>query len=176
MFIHELTETECRQVLARASFGRLACARDEQPYVVPISLALDGSCLYGFTTSGQKIEWMRSNPKVCFETDEVVSESEWTSVVVFGRYEELTDTPEHESARAEALELLQRRPMWWEPGYIGEEHRDQPHSLTPIFFRIHIDKMTGHRSTADGDETPLSETDVPTSKCGWAKRLLHLPF
>jgi nitroimidazol reductase NimA-like FMN-containing flavoprotein (pyridoxamine 5'-phosphate oxidase superfamily) len=39
--------------------------------------------------------------------------------------------------------------MWWEPAYISQAHRDQPHSLTPIFYRIHIEKMTGHRATSD---------------------------
>ena len=42
MLIREMTEGECRDMLNRLSFGRLACARDNQPYVVPISFAYDG--------------------------------------------------------------------------------------------------------------------------------------
>ena len=59
MFIHEMTEDECRTALERVSFGRLACARDNQPYVVPIYFSYDGKHIYGFSTLGQKIEWMR---------------------------------------------------------------------------------------------------------------------
>jgi len=36
MLIHEMTEHECRTVLGRISFGRLACARNNQPYVLPV--------------------------------------------------------------------------------------------------------------------------------------------
>ena len=38
-----------------AAVGRLACPRDNQPYVIPIYFALHGDYLYSFTTLGQKI-------------------------------------------------------------------------------------------------------------------------
>jgi len=149
MFIHEMTIDECSGALKEMCLGRLACAQDNQPYVVPINFAFDDTYIYGFTTLGQKIEWTRSNPLVCFEVDRVVSHNEWMSIVVFGRYEELSDKPEFEDARIRAHAYLQKRAMWWEPACISQEHREQPHSLTPIFFRIHIDKITGHRATFD---------------------------
>ena len=75
MFIHEMSASECREALAHAHVGRLACARDNQPYILPMNFAVDGDYLYlyGFTTVGQKVEWMRSNPLVCFEIDDVVN-------------------------------------------------------------------------------------------------------
>lgn len=149
MFIHEMTVDECSDALKKACLGRLACAQDNQPYIVPINFAFDGTYIYGFTTLGQKIEWTRLNPLVCFEVDEVVSHNEWMSIVVFGRYEELPDEPEYENERIRAHAFLQKRAMWWEPAYISHEHREQPHSLTPIFFRIHVERMTGHRATFD---------------------------
>src|SRR5512143_2152579 len=91
MIVHEMTEDECRSALARVSFGRLACAHDGQPYVVPIYFSYDGTHLYGlsapgqiygFSTLGQKIEWMRANPLVCVEIDDHTSHNEWMSVVV----------------------------------------------------------------------------------------------
>jgi uncharacterized protein len=166
MFIHELTYEECRHFLRQVSVGRLACARDNQPYVVPIHFAFNGNYIYGFTTLGQKIEWMRSNPLVCLEVDEKITDQQWTSIIVFGRYEELSDTPEHTNARNRAYEFLKKRVMWWEPAYISQEHRDQPHSLTPIFYRIHIDKMTGHRATLNGNGTVHSVTQTPPIKRG----------
>lgn len=172
MFIHEMTVDECRSALKNANIGRLACARDNQPYLVPINIAFDGTYLYGFTTVGQKIEWMRSNPLVCFEVDEIISHNQWMSIIVFGRYEELPDSRDYETARIQAHRLLQKRVMWWEPAYISQEHRDQPHSLTPIFYRIHIDKMTGHRATLDESEASAA---IPacTVKRGWLDKLLH---
>jgi nitroimidazol reductase NimA-like FMN-containing flavoprotein (pyridoxamine 5'-phosphate oxidase superfamily) len=162
MFIHEMTVTECRAALEHAQVGRLACARDNQPYIVPMNFAIDGVYLYlyGFTTLGQKVEWMRSNPLVCFEIDNIAGHNQWLSVIVFGSYEELPDKPEFESARKRAHTHLQKRVMWWEPAYISQDHRDQPNSLIPIFFRIKIEKMTGHRSNSDDSE--LASTASPT--------------
>jgi uncharacterized protein len=110
-----MADDECDTALHRVDFGRLACARGGQPYIVPIHFLYDGEHLYGITTRGKKIEWMRSNPLVCLEIDERTGHSQWMSIVVFGRYEELPNTPEYEHARAHALEVLQKRTMWWEP-------------------------------------------------------------
>ena len=76
MVIREMSREECLQVLADARLARLACAFENQPYVVPVYLAYHQPargepCLYGFTTQGQKVEWMRANPLVCVEVDEV---------------------------------------------------------------------------------------------------------
>jgi nitroimidazol reductase NimA-like FMN-containing flavoprotein (pyridoxamine 5'-phosphate oxidase superfamily) len=173
MFIHEMTADECRGVLEKTTVGRLACARDNQPYLVPINFAFDGTYLYGFTTLGQKIEWMRSNPLVCFEVDEIFSYNQWMSIVVFGRYEELPDSLDHENARIQAYRFLEKRVMWWEPAYISQEHRDQPHSLTPIFYRIHIDKMTGHRATSDNCEATAPAAPTGALIRWWLGKLLH---
>ena len=157
MFIHEMTRGECNEMLGRAKFGRLGCARDNQPYVLPLNFAFDeGGYLYGFTTLGQKIDWMRSNPLVCCEVDEVKNHNQWSSVIVFGRYEELPDTPEFDVARRHAHGFLQQRAMWWEPAYISQEHQDTPHSLTPIFFRIKMENVTGHRATSDNSEMAIA--------------------
>ena len=151
MFIHEMSIDECCSALQKANVGRLACARDGQPYTVPINFAFDGTYLYGFTTLGQKIEWMRANPLVCLEVDEIIGENQWMSIVVFGQYEELPDKPEYERARVRAHAFLQKRAIWWEPAYLSQKHRDQPHSLTPIFYRIRIKKITGHRATPNAE-------------------------
>jgi nitroimidazol reductase NimA-like FMN-containing flavoprotein (pyridoxamine 5'-phosphate oxidase superfamily) len=147
MLIHEMTEDECRDTLARASFGRLACARDNQPYVVPIYFAYDGRHVYGFSSPGQKIDWMRSNPLVCLETDESQSQERWASVIVSGRYEELLETPEFAADRAHAHQALQQHASWW--GYAAvaaAEWRRKPGKFNPVFYRIVIEKMTGHRA------------------------------
>lgn len=172
MYIHEMSEAECRKALTEASHGRLGCVRDNRPYIVPIYFAFDGDYIYGFTTLGQKIEWMRSNPYVCLEIDQLNSHDDWMSVIVFGRYEELPDEPQFVAARIQAHELLQRRVMWWEPAYIGSAHRDMPHSITPIFYRIIIDRVTGHRATPDktGSETGRASG---TEKPGRWANLMH---
>ena len=173
MFIHEMGDTECRLALQSASVGRLACANDNQPYVIPTHFAFHGDYIYGFTTVGQKVEWMRSNPLVCFEIDQVTNDSQWVSIVVFGRYEELPDTPQYQYARAQAHKYLGSRTEWWEPAYISQKHRDQPHSLEPVFFRIHIQKMTGHRATLDNWNAEHAAKPIAGLKRGWLSKLIH---
>jgi nitroimidazol reductase NimA-like FMN-containing flavoprotein (pyridoxamine 5'-phosphate oxidase superfamily) len=93
MFIQEMTRSDCLSTLTRARLGRLACTRENQPYVVPIYFVYQEPYLYSFSMPGQKVEWMRSNPLVCVEFDEGEGRDEWTSIVILGRYEELPDTP-----------------------------------------------------------------------------------
>ena len=147
MLIHEMTNQECLDTLARSGLGRLACARDNQPYVVPFYFVLDKRRLYAFSTLGQKIEWMRANPRVCVETDELTTHNQWISVVVVGHYEEFPDTPQYEPERNRAYALLQQRAMWWEPAYVASAHHGAAESLIPIFFCIHIHQVTGQRAT-----------------------------
>lgn len=167
MFIHDMSEVECRQALKRARVGRLACARNNQPYVVPIYFAYSEHHLYAISTIGQKIEWMRANPLVCVEVDELTSRDEWVSVIVFGSYEELPDLPEYKHARRQALELLQRRSVWWwEPACVCENHQDTPHSCAPVSYRIHINRISGHQATPDtprAKETRIEQTPVKRS-------------
>ena len=150
MFIHNMTEAECRRALKEAQVGRLACAQGNQPYVVPLYFAYSELHLYAISTLGQKIKWMRANPLVCVQVDELTSHDEWMSVIVFGHYEELPDIPECKYAREQALALLQRRSVWWwEPAYICEDHRDSPHSCIPVAYRIHINHISGQHATPD---------------------------
>ena len=146
MVVEQLTERECRAMLARTKVARLACTCNNQPYIVPIHVDLDGDFLYGYATLGQKIEWMRQNPLVCLEIDELMTHGEWASVVVFGRYEELPNLPEYEHSRFVAERLFQRHPMWWEPALVPLAAHDQ---RTPVVFRIRLDRVTGRRAEAD---------------------------
>ena len=41
MLIHEMTEDECGTALEQVGFGRLACVRRDQPYIVPIYFSYD---------------------------------------------------------------------------------------------------------------------------------------
>jgi len=172
MLIEEMTVEECRDVLTRASLARLACEMDGQPYVIPVNLAYDGSDLFGFATMGYKIDCMRGNPLVCVEIDDIKSQSEWTSVVVFGSYEELPDIPEHEKTRAHAYELLERRTMWWEPACVSIAHPAYPKSFAPIFYRIRVDRMTGHRASPDRVEVDSSSPKHGSRLSRWLEHVL----
>ena len=152
MLIQELTRDQCREVLARSEFGRLACARFDQPYVVPIHFSFDAerNCVYAFSTVGQKVQWMRENPKVCLEIDEIDDKDSWTTVVAFGRYEEIHQNPEESEARQRAEAVVHGpaanggcpRPR----SCRGRERADDV-----VVYRIQIDRLTGRRATRGHD-------------------------
>jgi uncharacterized protein len=147
MTIHELTTAESMDLLGRATHGRLGCARHDQPYVVPFFFYLDPTekCLYSTSALGQKIDWMRANPRVCVEVDEVVDQFNWTTVVAFGRYEEVGNSNEEQDQRRRAYELFQQRSAWWLPG-LGKLASGTEHHV-PIVYRIRVDRLTGRRAT-----------------------------
>ena len=195
MSIREMSREECLLVLGRARFARLACARENQPYIVPVTMAfyepLPGeACLYGFTTWGQKLEWMRANPLVCVEVDEVKANDQWVSVIAFGRFEELPETPGSDDAcrrvqksqrlvaeapretlvgddeRSRAYKLLSTRLMWWEPGssaWVARADRDPAEPYIPIYYKIWIDRLTGHESTRDAQGATASAGIAPAA-------------
>jgi nitroimidazol reductase NimA-like FMN-containing flavoprotein (pyridoxamine 5'-phosphate oxidase superfamily) len=155
MLMSEMTRAECRDLVTRLGFGRLACAHQNQPYIVPIYFAYEHDHLYGFATLGRKVEWMRSNPLVCVEVDEVISHFRWSSVVVLGRYEELPDTSEYAGVRLQAQVRLERRALWWQTAYVASQVRGEPDSAKAVFYCIHVEEMTGRRATSDPVESAI---------------------
>jgi uncharacterized protein len=215
MVIREMSREECIRVLAGARLARLGCAHENQPYVVPVVpvyLAYDeaSGCFYGFTTPGQKIKWMRANPLVCVEVDEIAGDDQWLSVIAFGRYEELPKPPGSDGARlraperprhvAEAMppwsaesrhrrcdnerrdderelawQIFQTHPMWWEPGltaWAARMHPDSAEPFIPVYYRIRIDRVTGHKATPDPKDAICYA--VPTPPTGRWGRLCKM--
>jgi len=153
MLIHEMAAEECWTALRGANFGRLACANDNQPYVIPFYFSVEGSDVYSFSLPGQKLDWMRGNPRVCLEIDHVLSRNEWTSVIAIGRYEELPDTQDYQQERIHAHELLlQNHTMWWQPGAITVASNKGKQGFVPVFYRIQIANVTGYRGVPAPEE------------------------
>jgi len=151
MQIDELNDSECREILSRASVARLGCSLNDQPYVVPVSIACDTDNIYVFSTLGQKIKWMRSNPKVCVQVDEIRSHSDWVSVIANGEFQELPE-PQFEVERSHARKLMQQRHHWWLNAMAERRIRLRDEDITPLFFRIHINSVTGLRGVAEGEQ------------------------
>jgi len=145
MQITEMTTEECSALLAHTSVGRLGCSFENQPYVVPINFAYDSGYLYVFSTFGQKVKWMRANPKVCVQSDQIQSESEWASVIVNGEYEELPE-PQYTAERKHATSLLGKRYQWWLNALGQRQLRVGDNPIDPLFFRVRIKSISGLRA------------------------------
>jgi nitroimidazol reductase NimA-like FMN-containing flavoprotein (pyridoxamine 5'-phosphate oxidase superfamily) len=166
--IEELSRQASLDLVARVRFGRLACAKQSQPYIIPFYYVCDEGHIYSFTTVGQKVEWMRENPLVCVEVDDIKSPQQWSSVIVFGRYEELPNSQEWQSTRERVHHLLTQREIWWEPGFAKTIVHGTTRPLVPVFYRIVVEQITGHRALPDGQS---SEKDV-LPRANWLKALL----
>jgi uncharacterized protein len=169
MLIHNMTRQASIDLLARTPLCRLACAHQEQPYVTPIHCVYHDNYLYSFSRLGQKVAWMRTNPLVCVEADELVSLQDWATVIVLGKYEELPNTPQHKVHRKRAYDLLQSRPVWWEPAYVRTV--DHEKSMELMYFRIHIDQISGQR----GVPVRISDREFSAARerpLGWVLRIL----
>jgi nitroimidazol reductase NimA-like FMN-containing flavoprotein (pyridoxamine 5'-phosphate oxidase superfamily) len=146
MQIQDMTRAMIFDLLKTTRIGRIACAQDAQPYITPFSFAYADGALYAFATPGMKVEWMRANPLVCVEAEDIVSREEWRTIVIFGRYTELTDAPDFDAARGYAHDLLSAIPSWWEPGYARMVRAG---TERPVYFRISIDDVSGRQGVPD---------------------------
>ena len=62
--------TEIDEIIRRGEVCRIAFARENTPYLVPVSFGYDGKAIYFHTgRRGRKIEFMTANPTVCFEVE-----------------------------------------------------------------------------------------------------------
>ena len=100
----------------------------------------------------------RRTALVCVELDRIVSPQEWQSVVIFGRYQELLETPELHDARVRAHDLLAQTAAWWEPGYVRTVHQGVERPLQPLYFRVCVDTITGHQAIPDAIGPPTHKT------------------
>jgi nitroimidazol reductase NimA-like FMN-containing flavoprotein (pyridoxamine 5'-phosphate oxidase superfamily) len=149
VLIQDMTREMSLSLIESSRYGRIACAKEGQPYVTPLSYAYSTGYLYCFSTVGTRIEWMRVNPLVCVEIEDLVSLEEWRTVVIFGLYHELTDTPEFYEERRRAYDLLAVGADWWNPGYAKTVRHGAERPLEPVYFRIAINEISGHQGIPD---------------------------
>jgi nitroimidazol reductase NimA-like FMN-containing flavoprotein (pyridoxamine 5'-phosphate oxidase superfamily) len=163
MLITKLRTKECREFLERIGFGRLGCANNNRPYIVPVYFIYEHERLYFFSTVGQKIAWMRENPLVCLEADEIHAHDDWVSVIALGRYVEIPNTEEDRKGWEHAHSLFQKRSLWWQSGYTASQIRKQPKPAVPIFYCIVVEQLNGLRGSPDFSE-PGKRRGAPSRK------------
>ncbi|HUK51413.1 MAG TPA: pyridoxamine 5'-phosphate oxidase family protein [Terriglobales bacterium] len=92
-------------ILGRALVGRIGMSLNGQPYVVPVNfLYSEGKIYFHSASKGQMYEYMKANPQVCFEVDEVgktVPNADpckfsftYKSVIAFGKVNFIQDSAE----------------------------------------------------------------------------------
>ena len=145
--IGKLNKEQIEEVLKANVLGRIGCSDGKRTYVVPVNYVYDGKFIIGHSLTGLKIRMMRKNPEICFEVDEMKSFTRWKSVIVWGRYQELTD----ERDRFNAMKLFVDRMMHMKisetaiPPEMAEKrvHPRSPGFIKPVIYRIVITEKTG---------------------------------
>jgi uncharacterized protein len=84
--LRELTAEESRELLARNHVGRVAFTLHDRVDIEPIGYVFDGEWIFGRTSNGAKLSTLLHHPWCAFETDEVHSLFDWSSVVVKGTF------------------------------------------------------------------------------------------
>jgi nitroimidazol reductase NimA-like FMN-containing flavoprotein (pyridoxamine 5'-phosphate oxidase superfamily) len=138
--INDLNPVDVNRILERNDFGHLACATHGDIYLVPISYVYEDGYLYSHTRPGKKIDMMRKNPHICIQVEEVEDFFHWSSVIAWGKFEEVSkeDAP---TAMRQIIKKMALRE--------GEERRSdlevEMAALleSAIIFRVKIEKATG---------------------------------
>ncbi|MFZ1677408.1 MAG: pyridoxamine 5'-phosphate oxidase family protein [Saprospiraceae bacterium] len=142
-----LTDAAMDEVLKDNVLGRIGCHEGNKTYIVPINYAYDGKSIIAHSAEGLKIEMMRKNPLVCFEVDQMKSFTDWRSVIVWGRYEELTDEDDHHAAMKLFVDRMMhlRLSETATPQTVERtsERRHISGRIKSVVFRIVITEKTG---------------------------------
>lgn len=139
--------SEIDEILHQAQVCRVAFAREDEPYLVPLFYGYDGSRLYFHTArDGRKLEFLAANPRVCFEVErqvEVVARDQacnWSahfeSVIGCGRVTELLGREEKEVGLNEIMRHYSDKEWPYDPS-VFERTR---------VWCVEIDSLTGKRS------------------------------
>jgi nitroimidazol reductase NimA-like FMN-containing flavoprotein (pyridoxamine 5'-phosphate oxidase superfamily) len=136
------------QIIERSQMCRLGLAKDNIPYVLPVSFGYDGTAVYFHTaTEGRKIDFMTANDRVCFEFEHGVellrhdsTPCKWSfsfqSVIGYGTVQELTELSE----KTAGLNTIMKH-------YSGREWSFTAADLETIrVWRIGIESLTGKQS------------------------------
>jgi uncharacterized protein len=142
-----LTEEQINETLLNNNVGRIGYNDDNGVHIIPIIYLYDGKYIIGHSKDGSKIQAMKQRPDVCFEVDEIDKLPEWKSVMLWGKYEELTEKRE----RYYALDRLLRKINKLKTGLLLPVTHDQvadeslliPDEVKSIVYRIRIEKITG---------------------------------
>ncbi len=135
------------RIIEQCDVCRLGLAKDNNPYILPVSFGFDGHAIYFHTAQeGKKIEFMLANDRVCVEFERGVqvlpndNPCEWTfsfqSVIGYGSVQELTEPND----KVSGLNQIMRH-------YSGREWVFDVSDLARIrVWKIALESLTGKQS------------------------------
>lgn len=142
----KLTNAQIEQVLHAECIGRIGCANGEKMYVVPVTYVYHEGFIYAHSREGEKIRMMRKNSNVCFQVDAMENMTNWRSVILWGKYEELNSEKDQEMG----MKIMKDRLAPFQTSETVGPVKNPPHSpdvvekaLRVVAYRIRITEKTG---------------------------------
>ncbi|MCX6672671.1 MAG: pyridoxamine 5'-phosphate oxidase family protein [Methanothrix sp.] len=137
MLPRDLSSDECTSLLSAARYGRLGLAKDNRPYVVPMSYVyIDGKIYLHSRGRGKKVDYATENPRVCFQID-VLEKERWSSVVAFG----ISRLSESVEAKQKMFDAFTKK---GQGGHAGKKFsREELERMPMTIWEIEIEEMTG---------------------------------
>lgn len=141
-----LSPDEIKMLLQKNYIGSISCTLNNKPYLVPFTFYYDeaSNSIISYTSEGKKIDILRQNPQVCISVTQIKNLTNWKSVLVEGKYEELNDL---EAVNAIRLLITNLRKLINDQGVQNVEHiedfsRHNPNSKK-VVYRVKIDRISG---------------------------------
>ena len=168
----KLNNTEIEEVLHNQILGRIGCSANDVTYIVPTSYAYEDNYIYAHSKNGKKLDIMRENPKVCFEVEAFSHMADWKTVIVWGRFEEITDALE----RKNALQILHRRHLPLIPSETVKLSQYWPftpgdiNSIGGTVYRIAIEEKTGRFENIEEDNAASGTIEITNTTLAYSNR------
>ena len=138
-----MTTAQCHRVLLNGLVGRVGCYAKGRVYVVPISYVFEKGHIYAHAKEGNKVNAMRQHPNVCFQIDEVDNMTSWRSVMIWGKFDEITNSAQ----QTKAIKILSDRFNVFQTSESVKpsQHTDgQPYKeRRPVLYRISVEEISG---------------------------------
>ena len=145
-----LLPDQIEHLLASQVVGRIGCHARGQTYVVPTTYGYIDGVIVCHTGTGLKVRMMRENPNVCFEVEDLRDLPRWSSVIAFGRYEELEGEVAHRALRHLVARLGESPPDLTSMPFQGAGTREVDTGAWPsgawrpdVVFRIILAEKSG---------------------------------
>jgi len=141
----DMLKSESEKLLHNARVGRLSMVDpDGRPYVIPLRFLWTDKTVYvRLAPCGRKQDAIERSNHVCFETDEVRPDfSEYASVVIEGRIEDVSDEEEKKRALVAMNDKYARLCQLPTPG-------PNPVTKGVAIRKIVIEKLSGRKREPD---------------------------
>jgi hypothetical protein len=143
----DLSREEMEKLLTTVGDGVLSLSSEDVPYCLPFGFVYTGGKLYlSMFPKGRKWEILKKNNKVCFTAfDWNKDHTEWSSVVVDGRIEQVKELKEIEKVVKANIEKMGLDPVNYleKRMSIYQKSMDNPSALK--IFKVEIGRMGGRK-------------------------------